>query len=253
MNLVERREWILRKIEEAGSISIHELSLQLPNISEMTIRRDLEALDQERRLVRIHGGARSLSQLVGTDGYFGQREQRHVAEKFTIAQRAAEIVRPNMSIFLDSGSTAMALAQALPDEKYLIFTTGINCAIELAALEQPDVHLIGGRVNKSSYSASGSTSIDIVSRLNFDLSFIGVVGYTPGEGFNTGSGEEAMLKQQVIRRSERCCILMDSSKYGVVTTFQVATLEDIDFLATDDGVPKALLQELQKAKVKLLL
>lgn len=252
MNLAERREWILRMVEEAGSISIHELSQQLPDISDMTIRRDLEALDQERRLVRIHGGARSLSQLVGTDGYFTQRKQRRIAEKYSIARRAAEIVRPNMSIYLDSGSTAMALAQSLPDEKYLIFTTGINCAIELARLEQPDVYLIGGRVSKSSYSTSGSSSIDELSRMSFDLAFMGVAGYSPGEGFSTGSSEDAILKRQVIRRSERCCILMDSSKYGVVTTFLVASLTDVDYVVSDDGLPESMLEELKRANVKLL-
>lgn len=252
MNLRERRDLILRIVEEAGSISIRELSRNLPNVSDMTIRRDLEALDKQRRLVRIHGGARSMSQLVGTDGEFKRRKQRHVAEKFTIARRAAKLVKPNMSVYLDSGSTAIALAQALPDEKYLIFTTGINCALELARLENPDVFLIGGNINKNSYSTSGASALNELAKINFDLAFMGVVGYTPGEGFNTGSCEESTLKRLVINRSDRSCILMDSSKYGIVTTFQVAKLAEVDYLVSDDSLPESMMAELKEAGVQLL-
>ena len=110
MKMQQRRQQMVDAINELGSISLGELKKRFPDVSEMTLRRDLEALDSERRIIRIHGGAKSVDVVIGTDDLFAKRILRNAGAKKRIAEKAAELVKPNVSIFLDSGTTATELA-----------------------------------------------------------------------------------------------------------------------------------------------
>lgn len=102
----------------------------------MTLRTDLKALDEARRVVRVHGGVKSVEQVVGTDDLLSRRSARNAEAKQIIAEKAAALLRPNTTLFLDSGSTATAVARCIPDQPMLIYTSGLSCAMELAKLEK---------------------------------------------------------------------------------------------------------------------
>lgn len=234
----ERRNAIVELVDSMGTVSFRQIKEAFPNVSEMTLRTDLKALDREGRIVRIHGGARSVEQIIGTDGLLSTRSGKNAEAKALIARKALKLIQPNTTIFLDSGSTTTAFAAAMPDQQALIFTSGLTCAAELAHLEHPEVYLVGGKLNRYSMSVNGSQSISSIKNLAFDQYFMGVTGYSTKTGFACGSNEEAGLKQACIERADEVIALMDSSKVNLRSTFSVCGLEQIDIIVSDDELPE---------------
>ena len=130
----ERRQKIVEFVNRLGTVSFAQLRAAFQEVSEMTLRTDLKALDEERRLVRVHGGAKSVEVVVGTDDFLLRRSLRAAPEKAQIARKALGLLRPDMTIYLDSGSTTTGLAHLIPDERYQIFTNSLSCANELLRL-----------------------------------------------------------------------------------------------------------------------
>ena len=228
----QRRNQIVELVNRKGSISFAQLKEAFPSVSEMTLRTDLKALDEARRVVRVHGGVKSVEQVVGTDDLLSRRAARNAEAKQIIAEKAAALLRPNTTLFLDSGSTATAVARCIPDQPMLIYTSGLSCAMELAKLEKPNVSLPGGRLNRFSLSVCGAQSIQTMEGINFDLLLLGVTSYSPETGFTCGVEDEARLKQTVLRRCdcEQKAVLLDSSKIGLKSTFHICELSDIDIV-----------------------
>ena len=113
----QRRNQIVELVNRKGSISFAQLKEAFPSVSEMTLRTDLKALDEARRVVRVHGGVKSVEQVVGTDDLLSRRSARNAEAKQIIAEKATALLRPNTTLFLDSGSTATAVARCIPDHQ----------------------------------------------------------------------------------------------------------------------------------------
>jgi DeoR family transcriptional regulator of aga operon len=237
-----RRNAIVEMINNRGHLSFAQLKAAFPQVSEMTLRTDLKVLDQTRRIVRIHGGAKSVNMVIGTDGLLGLRTARNADAKEIIAQKALQFLRANTSVYLDSGSTVTALARLIPDDSYLIFTNALSCATELAKLKIPRVTMLGGILNCYSMSLCGTQSIRAVEKINFDTMFLGVTSYSPSSGFSCGVEEESLLKQAVMRRSEQVVVLMDSSKIGLTSTYSICGLEDVNVIISDGNLPEDFLE-----------
>ena len=189
VGMEERRNAIVELVDAMGTVSFRQLKEQFPNVSEMTLRTDLKALDAEGRIVRIHGGARSVEQIIGTDGLLSTRTGKNAEAKSLVARKALELIKPNTSVFLDSGSTTTALASEFPDENALIFTSGLTCAAELARLERPQVYVIGGKLNRYSMSITGSQSVDEIKAARNRPHFMGVTASRPRPGSSCGSAK----------------------------------------------------------------
>ena len=143
MDSVEsRRSAIVAYINEKGEVTFAQLKEAFPNVSDMTLRTDLKNLDDNKRIVRIHGGARSVYVVFGTDDFLSRRSIRNVDAKKAIIMKAKELIGPGTSIFLDSGSTTTMLAAELDDQPNLIVTSSISCAMELGGLEKPQVLIV---------------------------------------------------------------------------------------------------------------
>ena len=115
-----RRKQIEELVNRQGSVRFVQMKKHFPDVSEMTLRTDLKALDQEKRIVRIHGGAKSVQQVIGTVGYLNRRAVRNQEEKEEIARKAARLIQPDTAVFLDSGSTTTILARLFPNQSTLI-------------------------------------------------------------------------------------------------------------------------------------
>ena len=248
----QRRNELVELVNRMGTVSFHQIKAAFPEVSEMTLRTDLKALDADRRLVRIHGGARSVEQIIGTDGLLATRAGSHTEAKGLIARKAVELIKPNTTVFLDSGSIATALAAAFPDEQIMLFTSGITCAAELARLERPTVYMTGGELNRFSMSLNRSQAQASVRTLSFDQYFMGVTGYTTRGGIACGSSEETSLKQACIERADEVIALMDASKVGKRSTFTVCDLEQVDIVVSDGELPEEFLQACANAGVEVL-
>lgn len=247
-----RRNAIVELINEKGTVSFSQLKEAFPHVSEMTLRTDLKLLDEAKRILRIHGGAKSVQILIGTDDFLSRKSVRNIPEKQKIAEKALTLLRADTTVYLDSGSTATVLARQFPDQSNLIYTTGLSCATELAGLSQPTVMLPGGKLNRYSQSVFGFSAIKELERVNFHQAFLGITGYHPDAGFTCGISDEAFLKQTAIRQSEQVVVLMDSSKIGVKSSFRICGIADIDVVVSDGRLPEDFLAECRKHHVTVL-
>ena len=238
-----RRDAIVQLVNEKGSVRFSQIKEAFPNVSEMTLRTDLKALDEEKKILRVHGGARSVQVIIGTDGFLNRKSVHNISEKQEIARKALTLLHPDTTIFLDSGSTTTAFARQIPDRSYLIYTTGLSCATELANLSKPTVMLPGGKLNRYSQSVFGYSAIRELERVNFDQAFLGVTGFHPSVGFSCGISDEALLKETAIRQSGQVIALMDSSKIDVKCSFSFCRLSDIDVVVSDGKLPEEFIDE----------
>lgn len=252
MDLEERRQGIVELVNAEGSVSFSQLKKAFPQVSDMTLRTDLKSLDEERMIVRIHGGARSVGYVIGTDDLLDNRIGRKAEEKALIASKAVALLRPDTTIFLDSGSSTTALARAIPDMRLLVFTNSITVAAELARLEKIQAFVIGGRLNRFSMSLHGSQAIDSIKSLSFDQLFLGVTSYQQGSGLTCGSDEEAALKRTCIQQSAQVVALMDSSKIGRRSTFSICDLDSVDVVVSDDAIPDDFRSACANAETSIL-
>lgn len=247
-----RRDAIVQLINERGTVTFSQLKKAFPNVSEMTLRTDLKALDEKKRILRVHGGAKSVQVIIGTDDFLNRESVRNIPQKQDIAKKAAALLHPDTTFFLDSGSTVTVFARNIPDQSYLIYTTGLSCATELANLSRPTVMLPGGKLNRYSQSVFGYSAIRELERVNFDQAFLGVTGYHPSAGFSCGISDEALLKTAAIRQSEQVIALMDSSKVDVKCSFSFCGLSDVDIIVSDGNLPEEFLEECRKYGVQVL-
>lgn len=247
-----RRNAIVELINEKGTVTFSQIKDFFPNVSEMTLRTDLKALDDTKRILRIHGGAKSVQVIIGTDDFLGRKSVMHIPEKQIIAEKALTLLRGDTTVYLDSGSTATVFARQFPDQSNLIYTTGLSCATELSNLSEPTVMLPGGKLNRYSQSVFGFSAIKELERVNFHQAFLGITGYEARAGFTCGVSDEAFLKQTAIRQSEQVVLLMDSSKIGVKCSFSVCGFEDIDVVVSDGKLPEDFLAECRRYGVQVL-
>ena len=253
MDSVEsRRSAIVTLINEKGEVTFTQLKEAFPNVSDMTLRTDLKNLDDSKRIVRIHGGARSVDVVVGTDDFMSRRSIRNVDAKKTIIMKAKKMIVPGTAIFLDSGSTTTMLAAELDDQPNLIVTSSISCAMELAGLEKPKVMVPGGSLNRYSLSICGSQGIGELQKMTFDLAFMGVTTYDEESGFACNVYEESQLKQTVINKALKTIILMDSTKVGKHSTFTFGSLKDVDVVISDGGLPESFLTACRENNVEVI-
>ena len=247
-----RRNAIVELINEKGTVSFSQIKDAFPNVSEMTLRTDLKLLDEARRILRIHGGAKSVQVIIGTDDFLNRKSIRNIPEKQKIAEKALTLLRPDTTVFLDSGSTTTMFARQFPDQSNLIYTTGLSCATELAALENPMVMLPGGRLNRYSQSVFGFSAIKELERVNFHQAFLGVTGFQADAGFTCGISDEAFLKATAIRQADQVIALMDSSKIGVKSSFCFGSLSDFDVVVSDGNLPEDFLDKCREYGVTVL-
>lgn len=231
----DRQKLINDFIQGRNEVSISQLKELVPDVSEMTIRRDLEVLEGAGRIVRIHGGARSVKAInMLVEDVFSKRSATNVGKKRKIAEKALSYIEENSSVYIDAGSTMMTLAELIQDKHILVSTCGINIAAELLKHKDCRINLIGGEVNKSSISTYGPTARAGVEGLNIDVAFIAATAFSEKCGFSCGNIHDCEIKKTILSRATLRVLLMDSSKVGSVMPYTFARPGDIDIIISDD-------------------
>lgn len=236
MKVENRRNEMMALINREGSISFLRIKAAFPHISEMTLRNDLKALDAQGKIIRIHGGAKSIETAIRADDLFSKKATRNMEKKKEIAQKALQYIQPGATIFLDCGTTMMQLASVFPDENVYVVTNSISCAQELARLSRPDVWLLGGKINRFNLSTIDGKNQRLIEKMNFDVTFLAVTGFSKEHGFTCGMEVDDELRHRAIRRGRKVIALMDSSKAGFSYPVTYATINDIDVLISDSGL-----------------
>ena len=222
----ERVSAILSLIEQQGAASVAQLC-QATGASEATIRRDLTQLHQQGRLNKVHGGAVTLL------GNFSMEEpdlttkaQLHVEEKSAIGRYAAAQINDDDFVFLDAGTTVLAMADHLAASRAGFVTTSIACAKRLSGLGR-QVTVVGGQLKLGTEAIIGAEALAFLERYHFTKAFLGANGITVKQGCTTPDPEEAAIKRRAADQAYMTYVLADSSKFGQTAAVTIRPLEKV--------------------------
>lgn len=223
--LTEKRfEEILKLLEEKGTITVQELRERL-HTSESTIRRDLNALHDSGRLIKVFGGAVALdSRLRTKDIEVTDRTNVNREEKIKIARYAASLIKPDDFVYLDAGTTTGYMIDFITARQATFVTNGVSHAQRLAAAGF-QVILIGGELKASTEAVVGSEAVVNLQKYHFTVGFWGTNGVSRVCGFSTPDNNEAMIKKVSMQQSRKAYVLCDHDKLNQVST---VTFADID-------------------------
>jgi len=246
----ERQEKIQTIINDNGEVKLSELEQLFPDISTMTLRRDLEKLETLGEIVRTRSGAKSIAYLSRLkEAQYSERESENITEKDFIARTAYQYVKQGSSIFLDAGTTVTGLSRLLANDKLFTITTAPNIALECAKNHNNTVFMTGGQLSTGNLSLSGVNALSFLDHINIDVAFMAASGFTFMNGFTCGNFDECQIKKRVIAKTAKSIMLMDSSKISKNLPFTFADPTDIDLLITDDKLAQEDLKEFQKLGV----
>lgn len=234
----ERREKIRILLSEKPFVSLHELQEMFPEVSHMTLRRDIDFFEKSGAAIKVRGGARSVKFIGETvEDAFTDRMKSHVEEKTGIAKEAAAYIEPGRSIFIDSGSTAEKLAGFLPEERLTFTTTSPSIALELCRAGHHAVNIVGGRVDPDNRSVSGMYAMKFILEMNIDIAFLSPSGMSLSGSFTCGNYSEGELKSTVAKKARHVIMLMDRSKIDKMLPFTFCEMKDVDVLICDGELP----------------
>jgi DeoR/GlpR family transcriptional regulator of sugar metabolism len=218
-------------LRDSGIGRVEDLCRQL-KVSAATVRRDLDELERNGAIRRVHGGAVSVESRL-EESVFEDKTALAVREKRRIAEAALQFVEPGETIYLDGGSTVLELARLLRDRTNLtVVTNSLHAAYELAG-RGPRLIVIGGELRRLSQTLVGPLTRLLLQELHLDKAFMGTIGFAAREGLTTTDPSEAFTKKAVMGQSRRVIVLADSSKAGKVSFASAGRWEDIHVLITD--------------------
>lgn len=240
-------------LAEKPFISLEELTRAFPDLSSMTLRRDIEYFEKHGEAIKVRGGARSMKFITTSmEAAFSKRLMENTAEKERVAKCAAGMIEMGRSIFLDSGTTMLTLARILPDERVTIVTTGPNIALELIKKQRPIVYVIGGMLNRDNISVVGSQAMDYVEEINVDCAFIVPSGVS-ARGVTSGNYTECELKKKIIDKARQVVLVVTKSKCDKMLPYTVCGFDAVDCVITDSPLPDDIAGLCKENGVKVVM
>jgi DeoR family fructose operon transcriptional repressor len=246
-----RHERLKDLVRQHGVVRVDELC-ELLGVSPATIRRDLEALEETGLLRRVHGGAVSLETRLD-EPLFDDKTGIATYEKRAIAEKAAELVPPESTIYIDGGSTLLELARILRERTNLtVVTNSLRAAVELSGMG-PKVVLVGGELRRRSQTMVGPLTRRLLENMHVDIAFMGTIGLNLEDGMTTTDDHEAFTKELAIRGAKRVVLLAHSAKAGQASFARAGSLEDIDTFITDEGIDPQFIASLIEKDINVII
>lgn len=232
MKRINRHMHILEKLDQQKKVEVEMLANEL-NVSEMTVRRDLEKLETNGELVRTFGGAIPV-QTISNEISYKDKKVKNVLQKRMIAEKAVEKIENNHIIFLDSGTTTLEISKKILslDFNLTVITNDISIANVLMD-SNIDVIVLGGHLQNNTGSILGTLTFDLIKKLNADLFFLGAHAVDEEYGITAPSIEKAQVKIAMMQSSREVILVTDKSKYGNKALFKVCELDEINEIITD--------------------
>lgn len=265
MMTVQRQTQILERLRRNGTVHTSELVKEF-GVSSETIRKDLDSLEKEGRLVRVHGGAvptRSAPKEKREELEEGEiapalsfhiRNTQNIRQKTAIAEYAASLVREHQVVALDYGSTSQILSSTLRERFHAltVITNSVRNALILADAPGFTTILTGGILSREEYSLVNDFA-PITDHLHIDIFFMTVTGVDPAIGFTDLRLNEVKTQNQLRRASNRTIVLADHSKFGKSSLARICSLRDVDRIVTDRELPEAIQQDIRRGGAELVL
>lgn len=250
MLVAERYKKIVSLVNERGAIRVTELS-KIFQVTEETIRRDLDRLEQAGLLRRSHGGAVTVQDEHSEIPYF-EREITYAEEKKRMAQAAIRLIEPKDRIILDASTTAWYMAAELPDEQLTVLTNSIKVTTELSSKERIEVISTGGTLASRSLSLVGPLAERSLEAYHVSKVFMSCKGIHLERGISESNELQARMKEKMISIADQVILLADFSKFGFMAFKHVADLTAVDVMITDGRIPEEMLRQLQEQGITVI-
>jgi DeoR/GlpR family transcriptional regulator of sugar metabolism len=248
----ERRHDILDTMQRTGRVLVADLSHSF-GVSEVTIRADLQMLAEQGLLVRTHGGAIPAGRL-SPELSLALRRQQQTLAKDHIGEAGAALIEDGDAVYLDTSSTALAIARHLTHHRHVtVITNSIAIVQELTEYPHLAVVVPGGRLRSETASLIGVDGLDFVRRFNIQKGFFGAHGITLDEGLTDVSADEADVKRVLVAMCRQVVAVLDATKWGRVGLASFAALDQIDTIITDQSAPAELVAQVRAAGANVLL
>ncbi|WP_273383346.1 DeoR/GlpR family DNA-binding transcription regulator [Actinobacillus porcinus] len=247
----ERQQALLNLIHQQGIVSINTLVEKL-GVSHMTVRRDIQKLEEEGKVISVSGGVQLLERLASEPTH-DDKSLLATKEKIAIGKEAAKLVKPNSTIYLDAGTTTLEIAKQIAHEKdLLVITNDFVIAQYLMVNGQCNIIHSGGLINKSNRSSIGELAAQFLRQVAVDIAFISTSSWNL-KGLTTPDEQKIPVKKAIIQSSQKNILVTDSSKYGKVATFLLYPLNTLDMIICDQGLPENAKEAITDMNIELLL
>lgn len=248
----ERIKKIYAMLLKEGYVEINNLC-SIFEVTDMTIRRDLDSLSSEYAIERTHGGA----MLVTNRGEEPSYEHRIVSQsvlKEKIAKKALSLIRNSQTLFIDSGTTTQYIAKGITNEnRNTIVTNGINIANEIINLDTVSAILIGGDLKKNTHSTRGALAETQVRQFRFDIAFLGANAIGADGSLYVGSTSETSFKRIVMNASSKTYVLVDSSKFNSYNLLSYANANEVTAVITDSNIDEGTKKLLEEYGINIII
>ncbi len=251
MLAIERRNAILEKLQAERRVVVSELS-QIYKVSEETIRRDLEKLENDGFAIKSYGGA-VINENANVDLPFNIRKKRNVISKQKIAEVISSRIKDGTSIMLDASSTAVYIAKALKERKNLtLITNSIEILIEM--FDTPNVNVLstGGAMREGSFALVGPQTDKMLNSYHVDMAIVSAKGFDLETGLTDTEELHANNKKTMLHAGREKILAVDSSKFGKTAFTEIGTLEDISMVVTDAKPDEVWLQAFKEYGIECI-
>lgn len=247
-----RRQRITEWIEEEGSARVRELA-QAFEVTEATIRQDLERLEEAGHITREHGGA-FLNSMPSQVASHSLQHQVEMDRKQKIGKLAASLVEDNETLILDAGTTTTEISDRLTDHTGLtVITNALNIALTLGSIPGFSVHMPGGEFKPPTLSLTGDKSVEYFRDILAGKLFLATAGVDVKLGLTYPSFADLQLKQAMIRAAQHVYLVADATKINKPSLTRLGDLELVQTLITDDGISDVEAKEFEKRGIELLI
>lgn len=248
----ERQRAIINRVKKEGIVSVSQLS-ELFQVSQNTIRRDLQKLEENEVIKRTHGGA-ILKGFNNLDIPFATRVDKYRKEKQAIGYKASQIINSGDNIILDAGTTTAQIAKNIKDKRNLtVITNAVNIALELSNCREIITILTGGIIREITNCLVGSQAEEFLSKIHVDKTFLAAGGVTIEEGLTNPNPFEVGVKKAMIEAAKEVILVVAHNKFGNVTLTPIAPIEAVHKIITDKEVAPEYLGVFQQKGIEVIL
>jgi DeoR family transcriptional regulator of aga operon len=252
-NTVSRRKKILERIQETGEVLITGLSKEF-DVSEVTIRNDLDYLEQKNLLIRARGGAIHSDSHVGIDQRLAEKNKLHTQQKAAIGKMAASLIRDGETVIIDSGSTTVEIVKNLGGIRQLnVITNALNIVNQLMSYTNFNVIIPGGYLRQNSMSLVGPLAENNLHGFYVDKLFLSTDGFDTDHGIYTPNIDEAHLNIAMINIAKDVILVTDSSKFKRKSLALICTIDKLKTVITDRGIPTDDRHKLEAAGIQVIV
>lgn len=249
MNLI-RLEKIKAYVEKKSVASIKEIQALFPEVSLMTIHRDLTALEEQGVIIKLRGMVKFARYKDDVD--FEVRMGENNPGKLSMVKKAVTLVQPHSSVFLDAGTSNLFLAKNLPDVSLNVVTTSPGIALEVCRLHNPSVTMCCGTMNRRNMSVAGLNTLEMLEKINIDIAFVGVSGYSESAGFTCGTEADMLIKRLVLQKARVRVLMCGVEKLDRLMPYTFGSVADADYIITDGAMPESFISAAKTAGVTVL-